>query len=80
MRIRSRYLAPMLVAAAAAAAIAAAPSAAATSNPTTCSKKGTASHCARAGHSAIVAKPPVRPQQPFRLGFTPLNPQMLTIG
>ena len=70
----------MLVAAAAAAAIAAAPTASATSNPTTCSREGTASHCARAGHSAIVAKPPVRPQQPFRLGFTPLNPQMLTIG
>ena len=80
MRIRSRYLAPMLVAAAAAAAIAAAPTASATANPTTCSREGTASHCARAGHSAIVAKPPVRPQQPFRLGFTPLNPQMLTIG
>ncbi|MCB0937523.1 MAG: hypothetical protein KDB55_16185 [Mycobacterium sp.] len=81
MRIRSRYLAPMLVAAAAAAAIAAAPSAAATSNPTTCHNKGAANHCARAGHSSIVATPPVRAQQPFgfNLGFGPMNPQLLAL-
>ncbi len=79
MRLRFRYLTPMLAAAAAAAAIAAAPSASASSNPTTCHNKGGANHCSRAGHSAIHVSPPARAQQPFRLGFSPMNPQMLAI-
>lgn len=82
MRTMFRYLTPLLVAGAAAAAIAAAPAASATPNPTTCHNKGAASHCQRTGHASIHVSPPNRAQQPFgfRLGFTPLSPQMLALG
>ncbi|MCB0941659.1 MAG: hypothetical protein KDB72_15655 [Mycobacterium sp.] len=83
MRIRLRYLTPLLAAGAAAAAIAVAPPASANPNPTTCNNKGAASHCQRAGHSSIHVSPPVRAPQPFgsgRFGFTPMNPQLLAIG
>ena len=80
MSIKLRHLTPFLIAGAAAAAIAAAPSASASSGPAKCNDDGAASHCQRAGHSSIHVAPPARAEQPFRLGFTQLTPQMLAIG
>lgn len=79
MSIKLRHLTPFFIAGAAAAAIAAAPTASASSAPAKCSDKGAASHCQRAGHSSIHVAPPARAEQPFRLGFTQLTPQMLAI-
>lgn len=80
MRLRIRYLAPMLTAAAAAAAIAAAPSASASSNPTTCNDKGGANHCMRAGHSSIHVSPPTRAQQPFGFRMGAGGPPVWALG
>ena len=80
MSIKLRHLTPFLIAGAAAAAIAAAPTASATVNPTKCNDKGAVSHCQLAGHTSIHVAPPARAEQPFRLGFTQLTPQMLAIG
>lgn len=80
MSIKLRHITPVLIAGAAAAAIAAAPAASASAGPTKCSDKGVASHCQRAGHTSIHVAPKPRAEQPFRLGFTQLTPQMLAIG